>query len=117
MLHSNYLYYQEGKIMGNEIILPRLVLSYYFLIAVIITVVFLILWVLFKKRQTVKRCISKVFMLTGAYIIAQISYKGFKFPTHTLQEDLIYILFRTIIIYLIALIVTEITNSKTKFSL
>ena len=101
--------------MGNEIVLSRLALAYYFYVAVIITFIFLIVWFLLKKRETARRCISKVFMLTGSFVAGLISYKGFSFASYTLEEDLMYILIRTIIIYLIVLIVSELISSKLRF--
>lgn len=103
-----------SKVTDHVIQLPRLVLSYYISIAFIITVVLFILWLIFKKKEIVSRCISKIYLLTGSYIVSQISLKGFKFTTYTIQKDLIIILFRTLVIYLIVLIANEIIFSNTK---
>lgn len=106
--------YGFGTVIDNqESVLPRLALSYYFLLAAGITVVSTALWLLLKNRKTVRQCISKVFMLTGSYMIGQLSYKGIRFSTYTLQMDLIYILLRTIFIYLVLLILTDVIFAKT----
>lgn len=100
--------------METEIILPRLTLSYYFLFAIFILAVFFIAWLLLKNRETARNCIIKVVYLAGSYIVAQISFKGFRFSTHTFQADFIRILLRTIVIYLLVLIAAEIFNGRKK---
>lgn len=102
-----------SKFIEHEVILPRLTLSYYILLAILITAILFILWLVFKNKEIIRKCISKILMLTSSYIVSQISLKGFKFATYTLQEDLIIILFRTLFIFLILLIINELILSRT----
>lgn len=97
----------------NIIKLPRLSLSYYFIISIFSSFLFGIISVIAKKYVKLSWVCQNIFFLFISYIVAQlIIKKGFNFITYNLERDLIFILLSTICIYGIIFISYSIKKSQ-----
>lgn len=99
---------------GGVIILPRLVLAYY-LVSAVLCAVFLgfILW-LFRKQKIMKDTIFKFFALPISYILGHICMKGFPTSSYSAKRDFYAILLAMIPIYCIILIANKWLRNRNK---
>lgn len=81
------------------ILLPRLALSYYLIIVALGTLLLSVLAAIFRQRRAGRICLHLA-LLGGCYLVAQVSLKGFRFATVTLQRDLSLVLLVTVLLLL-----------------
>lgn len=90
--------HEEHSINGNFMILPRLVLSYYVTLAFMLSLLFMILYLFFKKKSA-----GKIFQRIGFFFLCYLCAHGFVKGTHTssyhLSYDLLMILWLTLLFY------------------
>ncbi len=100
---------------GGTITLPRLVLSYYFTIAVVGAVILGFILFLFRKKQNAKIIIFRLFALPISYLLGHICIKGFTGISYSATRDFFTILLAMIPIYCVILIGYKlIINHKSK---
>lgn len=102
----NQVIYGVSEYDGS-INLPRLALSYYFLVSIFIFLVTAVLVLLLRKTR-VYRLMLMIASLPLSYCLAQFALKGFSFSSYFLKEDLIQILIIACIIF--CLINSVVTN-------
>ena len=108
----NTIYYvsnggQEDKIIygenpntnGGVITLPRLVLSYYFSIALLITLILAVFYLIFRKNEKAKAIITKILFMPASYILSHMMIKGWNTTSYAATRDFFLILLLTIPIY------------------
>ncbi len=115
----NEIYYCDYTNEGNTIllygahvdtnegcvVLPRLFLTYYFIIALITSMVIGCVWFIFKRNNKMFRVCEYMFFVPIAYMMGQILIKGgFNFVTFSGNQDLIMIVVTAITIYGIIMI-------------
>lgn len=109
------IYGKDQNPTGGQITLPRLVLSYYFTIAVVGAVILGFILFLFRKKQNVKVIIFKLFALPISYLLGHICIKGFSGTSYSVIHDLYAILLAMIPIYCAILIGDKLLiNRKSK---
>lgn len=104
------IYYENDAVGGEHILLwgteplgwpqvitlPRLALNYYLLLAGALTLLFVLLWVAFRKRTSFPGYTALGF---GSYILAHLLIKGFEGTTYFLLQDLAFILLTAIALF------------------
>lgn len=102
--------YKSG---GSKIVsLPRLVLSYYFIIAFLIAIASGVIYKLAKKRLKIRKIAEKIMLFAISYIIGQICVKGFDFSSYYLLKDLSGILLVVLPIFCMLLIIFKFKKGK-----
>ncbi len=91
--------YGKPVTSGGVITLPRHVLSYYFVLAVMCTVVLFVLWLFARKNPKRKNVIGTVLLYPVSYCIAHVIIAGFRTSTYTSGRDFMFIVFVSILIY------------------
>jgi len=102
-----FIYGSVSSSSGGVITLPRLVLGYYLIFAVIASVMMAILLFVIRKKRAVRLCIEKILLFPVSYIISHLCVmfiKGHLVITYSAQRDFLCILFITIAIYLACLL-------------
>ncbi len=97
---------------GGVVTLPRLVLSYYFIIAIVLTVVCLIILIVLRKYKKARNITEKILFIPTSYIIGHLCIKGFNSSSYSASRDFYAILLISIPIYLVFMIIS---NSYKKF--
>lgn len=90
--------------IDGVVTLPRLVLSYYFLITILLTVVCLIILLLLRKYKKAKNITEKILFIPLSYIIGHLCIKGFNSSSYSASSDFYKILLISIPIYLVLII-------------
>lgn len=91
--------YGEPIISGGVITLPRHVLSYYFVLAVMCTGVLFIIWLFVRRKTKGKTVIETMLYYPISYCIAHVIIAGCRPSTYTSGRDFMFILFISILIY------------------
>lgn len=101
------------------IALPRLSLTYYFIIALALTLAIGIAWLLVHKGKKLSLSYKYIFFAPIAYMAGQLLIKrGFNFVTFSLERDLVMILLSSACIYgIIILGLSLIEEQKLKRTL
>ena len=92
---------------GGVVTLPRLVLSYYLLIAIVLIVVCLVVLLITFKLKKSQNVIMKILFIPVSYIIGHICIKGFNTSSYSASRDFYAILLITVPIYLILIIISN----------
>lgn len=92
---------------GAVVTLPRLVLSYYLLIAIVLTTVCLVTLLATFKWKKSQNVIMKISFIPVSYIIGHICIKGFNTSSYSASRDFYAILLITVPIYLILIIISN----------
>ena len=98
---------------GGVVTLPRLVLAYYLLTAMLLAIVFGILIYIYRKKDKRKVILEKIFLLPVSYIIGHFCIKGFRTTSYSAQRDFFAILLLMIPIYCLLLLAINLYG-KTK---
>lgn len=106
------LIYDETLFSGGVITLPRLVLGYYLLIAIVVAAVLGVLLLIFFKKVKVRRVLEKIFFLPVSYIIGHLCIMLFSTVSYSAMFDFFKILIITLPIYFILIIITSLAESK-----
>jgi hypothetical protein len=84
--------------------LPRLVLSYYFILAILAFVVLTVLRFLLRNKQAICVWIERVLLFPAAYLLGHVCVKGFSMKTYSIGRDVSLILLIAILFYLAGLL-------------
>lgn len=85
---------------GGIITLPRLFLSYYSLIAIVLATICGSIMLLFRRNREVIKFIMKLFFLPVSYLLGQLIIKGFTTSSYTATRDFYAILLIMIPLYI-----------------
>jgi len=77
---------------GGVTTLPRLALNYYFIVAGIATVLIGSLLLIFRKRESFRRIMEKVFFIPLSYCVSHLIVNGFGRSTYYMERDFLVIL-------------------------
>jgi len=77
---------------GGIITLPRLVLGYYFVIALVLAILFGIFLFTYKKEGKIRSVLEKILVLSISYFFSHLCIKGLKSTSYLVQRDLYAIL-------------------------
>lgn len=97
--HEDVCVYGQPVTSGGVITLPRHVLSYYFVLAVVCVAVLFVLWLFARKNPKRKNMIVTVLFYPVSYCIAHVMIAGYRPSTYTSGRDFMFILFTSILIY------------------
>ena len=108
----NTIYYvsnggQEDKVIygknpisnGGVITLPRLFLNYYIAIDMLIAFIFIVLLLIFRKKEKVKAIIVKLLFVSASYFVSHVMITGFNAASYSATRDFYLILLLVIPIY------------------
>ncbi len=91
--------YGEPVTSGGVITLPRLVLSYYFMLAVICVGVLFVVWLFVRRKEKGKAVVETILFYPISYCIAHVIIAGYRPSTYAAQRDFMFIVFLSILIY------------------
>ena len=89
---------------GGQRTLPRLVLGYYLILSILLTVLSGFFLSMFRKNERIRNILEKVFLLPLSYSISHVFIKGFTGVSYSAQRDLSGILLLIIPIYSLLII-------------
>lgn len=84
---------------SGRVTLPRLVLDFYLVLAFAAVVVLLILWFVFRRRESTRIWITRIMMAPVSYLFAHLIVKGFRSVTYSAQRDFALIVFLAVLIF------------------
>ncbi len=88
----------DGETKG-DIVLPRLVLGYYFLIAAAALTLAGAVWLFVRKRPKARIWVERVGLCPAAYLLSHSIVSGIRWATYSASRDLALILFLTLLLY------------------
>jgi hypothetical protein len=91
--------YGEPVTSGGVITLPRHVLGYYFVLAVVCVGVLFVVWLFVRHKAKGKAVIETILYYPISYCIAHVIVAGYRPSTYTSGRDFMFILFVSILIY------------------
>lgn len=97
--HEDVCIYGEPITSGGVVTLPRLVLGYYFVLAVVCAAVLLVIWFLVRRKTKGKAVIETILFYPISYCIAHIIIAGHRPSIYAAQRDFLFIVFVSILIY------------------
>ena len=97
--HEDVCIYGEPITSGGVVTLPRLVLGYYFVLAVVGAVVLLVIWFFVRRKTKGKAVIETILFYPISYCIAHIIIAGHRPCIYAAQRDFLFIVFVSILIY------------------
>lgn len=86
---------------GGQLTLPRLAMNYYLLIVGGIFVFFLILNMIFQKKEKITKITLPIMLISVSYILAHIVILGLNGTTHHILRDLIFVVIASILFFAI----------------
>ncbi len=106
--------YESSDTHGGFSVLRRLVLGYYFIVALILCVFFFILELLFIKLREVRIWVERILLLPVSYILSHLIVRGFASASAEAYRDFILICIITVCLYVASLLVLILFQSKKK---
>lgn len=97
---------------GGVITLPRLVLAYYLKLAIILSIVFGLVLLIFHKNKKLRSIFMKIFVFPIAYILGHFCTKGFSTTSYSAAHDFFMILLAMIPIYFAILLGIKLMSSR-----
>lgn len=97
---------------GGIVTLPRLVLAYYLLLAIGISIFLGILLYVYRKKVKIKTMLEKLIPLPISYIISHLSIKGYETSSYSPTRDFFAILLLTIPVYLLFIFVYNLYKKR-----
>ncbi len=97
--HEDVCIYGEPITSGGVVTLPRLVLRYYFLLAVMSVIVLFIVWLFVRRKGKGKTVVETILFYPISYCIAHVIIAGYRPTTYAAQRDFLFIVFISILIY------------------
>ncbi len=97
--HEDVCIYGEPITSGGVVTLPRLVLGYYFVLAVVCAAVLLVIWFFVRRKTKGKAVIETILFYPISYCIAHIIIAGHRPSSYAAQRDFLFIVFVSILIY------------------
>ena len=98
---------------GVVVTLPRLTLNYYFLIAIVLTVICAIIMLLLFRWEKPRNITVKILLIPLAYVIGHLCITGLNASTYSASRDFFGILLISVPIYLILITISNFLK-KTK---
>jgi len=108
------IYGKDQNPNGGSILLPRLFLAYYLLLAMIMALICGIILLIVNKKEKVRSTVMKIFLLPVSYILAHILIKGFSTSSYSAKRDFFTILLVLIPLYIAFLSATKILKEYKK---
>lgn len=93
---------------GGVVTLPRLVLAYYMLMAILFAILFGILCFVYRKEDRKRNILEKILLLPVSYIVGHFCIKGFTTSSYSAQRDFFAIFLVMIPIYCLFLLAINI---------
>lgn len=97
--HEDICIYGEPVTSGGVVTLPRLVLGYYFILAVMCAAMLLVIWFFVRRKAKGKAVIETILYYPVSYCIAHVIIAGYRPTTYAAQRDFLFIVFVSILIY------------------
>lgn len=91
--------YGEPITSGGVITLPRHVLGYYFVFAVMGVVLLFVIWLFVRRKTKGKAVIETILFYPVSYCIAHVIIAGYRPSTYAAQREFVFIVFVSILIY------------------
>ena len=104
--------YGEPITSGGVVTLPRLVLGYYFVLAVVCAAVLLVIWFFVRRKAKGKAVIETILLYPVSYCIAHVIISGHRPSTYAAQRDFLFIVLVSILIYSGALLARSIYRER-----
>ncbi|MCF6464885.1 zf-HC2 domain-containing protein [Clostridium sp. Cult2] len=99
---------------GGVVTLPRLVLAYYLMLAILLSFFFGILLFMYSKEAKRRFVLEKILLLPISYIIGHFCIKGFTTTSYSAQRDFFAILLLMIPIYCLFLLAINLYRKRKK---
>ena len=96
---ENICVYGEPITSGGVITLPRLVLGYYFIIAVLCVAVLFVVWWIVRRKDAVKVWVERILFYPISYCVGHGIVTGFSPRSYSAQRDFMFIVFLSVVIY------------------
>ncbi len=106
------LYSDSEQSSGGVITLPRLVLNYYIVIAVLVFIILMIMRLIVRKKGTVRSVIGKLMLIPISYVAGHFLVMGLGGITYSAQRDFALIMIIAILIYCGLLLGKSILDKK-----
>ncbi len=98
---SDTIIYGEDPMDNGEVVtLPRLVLNGYLMLAALIALALLVILLIVRRKDRIRRMVVFIFFAPASYIISHILVTGLNGRSYSVTRDLSFILILTILIYL-----------------
>ena len=101
------IYGEDLYASGGTTTLPRLVLAYYVLLAVTLTVICAVILLIFRKNEKIRNIVEKVLLFLLSYLVGHLCIKGFITTSYSAERDFFAILLVMLPIYCIFLLATN----------
>lgn len=109
---DSVLIYGKSAAHDAVVVLPRLVLGYYLMLAIALLIVSLLMLLIFRKRVAVKAWLLRILTFPASYIVGHICVKGFTTSTYSAARDFSLIMLTTMLIYIACLLALSLYMSK-----
>lgn len=96
---ENSCIYGEPVTSGGVITLPRLVLGYYFIIAILCAAVLFVVWCVVRKKAAVRTWITRILLYPVSYCMGHGIVMGVRPSSYSAQRDFMFIVFLSVVIY------------------
>ena len=83
----------------STIVLPRLSLGYYLILAIAVLVILVIVWFLTRKKAEVRVWIERIGLYPISYIVSLCIVSGFSTESYSLQRDFFLAIFISLLLY------------------
>lgn len=91
--------YGQPITSGGVVSLPRLVLNYYFIFALLCVVVLFVLWRVARQNAVAKAWMERLLLYPICYCIGHVLVNGFQSSSYSAQRDFMLIVFISILLY------------------
>ena len=110
--HEDVCIYGDPITSGGVVTLPRLVLGYYFVLAVVCVAVLLVIWFFVRRKTKGKTVIETILFYPISYCIAHVIIAGHRPSSYAAQRDFLFIVLVSILIYSGALLARSIYRER-----
>lgn len=102
----------RGTNMYKGTALPRLALNYYIILAAGALIVSLVLLLIFRKKEKIRKVMTYISLVPISYIISQLAVMGFNATTYSLMRDFKLILILSLFIFCVLVSVYRIIQVR-----
>ncbi|MCR4563098.1 MAG: hypothetical protein K5755_00455, partial [Clostridiales bacterium] len=102
----------RGTNMYKGTALPRLALNYYIILAAGALIVSLVLLLIFRKKEKIRKIMTYIAFVPLSYIISQLSVMGFDATSYSLMRDFKLILILSLFIFCVLVSVYRIIQVR-----
>lgn len=104
------IYGEDQYPTGGKLSLPRLYLTYYFLIALAMFILSALLLIAFRRSEKTRYWLARIAAIPGSYIVSHFCVKGLDSSTFTPQRDFIAIMTIAVSLYFTFLLALALIN-------